>query len=142
VLLLTLSLLSCSPERYWEVMSRVLPEATNDQAKLNLALKAMNIKWSNDANGLHRPILREAWEGSGNGGFTATVLPSIVVCRRECSRHLRSFYYIWHKGGIQTRDGKWKYAAGVGLWYLRPDWMAISNRTTAHGLQWLKAIAH
>jgi len=88
-------------------MSQVLPEATNDQAKLNLALKAMNIKWSNGANGLRKPILREACEGSGNGGFTATVLPSIVVCRRECSRHLRSFYYIWHKGGWYT-DERWQ----------------------------------
>jgi len=135
-----LSLLSCSPERYWEVMSQVLPEATNDQAKVNLALKAMNIKWSNGANGLRRPIAREAWEGSGNGEFTATILPSIVVCRRECSRHQRSLYYVWHKGGKQ-RDGKWKKAAGAGLWYLRSDWKAVSNRTTAHGLQWLNTIA-
>ena len=123
-------------------MSQVLPEATNDQAKLNMALKAMNIVWSNGTNGLRRPILREAWQGSGRGGFTATVLPSTVVCRRECSRHLRSLYYAWHKGGTQTRDGKRKYAAAAGLWYLRSDWMAVSDRTTARGLRWLKAIAH
>ena len=128
-------------EQYWESMSKVLPETTNDQARLNVALKAMDIKWSNSPIGSRKSILREAWQGSGRGGFTATVLPSIVVCRGGCSRHFRSHYYVWHKGGKQSRDGKWKYAAVAGLWYLRTDWMTVSNRTTGSGRQWLEAIA-
>ena len=46
------------------------------------------------------------------------------------------------KVGNANRDGKQKYAAGAGLWYLRPDWMAVSNRTTDNGFQWLRAIAN
>ena len=136
-------MLSCLPEQYWEAMSQVLRKTTSDQAKLNMALKAMNIVWNNGTNGLHRPILREAWQGSGRGGFTATVLPSTVVCRGhgECSRHRASFFYVWHKGG-KHETGKRKYAAAARLWYLRSDWMAVTDGTTAHGLLWLKAIAH
>ena len=115
-------------------------EATSDQARLNTALKGMDIIWNNGSRTV--PISKEAWGGIGRGELTLTVLPSIVVCRQGCSRHLLSSYYVWHKGGKRNRDGKWKYAAGAGLWYLRPDWMAVSNRTTDKGCQWLKAIAN
>ena len=115
-------------------------EATSDQARLNTALKGMDIIWNNGSRTV--PISKEAWGGIGRGGLTLTVLPSIIVCRQDCSRHLLSSYYVWHKGGKRNRDGKQKYAAGAGLWYLRPDWMAVSNRTTDNGFQWLRAIAN
>ena len=128
-------------EQYWESMSKVLPETTNDQARLNVALKAMDIKWSTGSNGSRRSILKEAWQGKGRGGFTVTVLPSTVMCRaRECLKHHRSSYYVWHRGG-KHEDGKQKYAAAAKLWYLRTDWMTISNGTTTKGLQWLEAVA-
>ena len=128
-------------EQYWEGMSKVLPKSASDQAKLNTALKAMDIKWSTGSNGSRRSILKEAWQGKGRGGFTVTVLPSTVMCRaRECPRRRRSSYYVWHRGG-KHEDGKQKYAAAAGLWYLRTDWMTVSNGTTTNGLQWLKAVA-
>ena len=131
---------SCSSEQYWESMSKILPEVTNDQVRLNVALKAMNVKWSNSLHGSYRSILKEAWQGKGRGGFTVTVLPSTVMCRtRDCPRRRRSLYYVWHRGG-KHEDGKRKYAAAAGLWYLRTDWMTVSNGTTTNGLQWLKAI--
>ena len=141
IILVTLANFS---EQYWESMSKVLPETTNDQARLNVALKAMDIKWSNSPIGSRMSILREAWQGSGRGGFKATILPSVVVCRGGCSRHFRSHnytsVYVWHRGG-KHEDGKRKYAAGAGLWYLRTDWMTVSNGTTTKGLRWLKAVA-
>ena len=114
-------------------------EATSDQARLNTALKDMDIIWNNGSRTV--PISKEAWRGTGRGGLTLTVLPSVVVCRQDCSRHLLSSYYIWHKGGKRNRDGKRKYAAGAGLWYLRSDWMAVSNSTTDSCLQWLAAVS-
>ena len=133
---------SCYPEGVLERMNQVLHdiEATSDQARLNTALKGMDIIWNNGSRTV--PILKEAWRGIGRGGLTLTVLPSVIVCRQHCSRHLLSSYYVWHKGGKRNRDGKRKYAAGPGLWYLRADWMAVSNRTTDSGFQWLKAIAN
>ena len=131
---------SRSSEQYWESMSKVLPEVTNDQVRLNVALKAMNIKWNNSFHGSYRSILKEAWQGNSMQGFTVTVLPSTIMCRaRECPRRRRSSYYVWHRGG-KHEDGKRKYAAAAKLWYLRTDWMTVSNGTTTNGLQWLKAV--
>ena len=133
---------SCSSEQYWESMSKVLPEVTNDQVRLNVALKAVNVKWSNGLHGSYRSILKEAWQGNGTQGFTVTVLPSTIMCRaRECPRRRRPSYYVWHRGG-KHEDGKQKYAAAAKLWYLRTDWMTISNGTTTNRLQWLKAITN
>ena len=113
-------------------MSKVLPGDTNDQVRLNVALKAMNVKWNNSLHGSYTSILKEAWQGKGIQGFTVTVLPSTIMCRaRECHRHHRSSYYVWHSGG-KHEDGKRKYAAGAGLWYLRTDWMAIMGGYLRH----------
>ena len=41
------------------------------------------------------------------------VLPISVVCRQSCSKKLKRWYYVWHKGGAQNTNGKMRYASQV-----------------------------
>lgn len=117
-------------------MSKVISENTNDQARLNFALQAMDMHWDNS----HMSMITQAMMGEGRSGFRAAVLPVRDVCRQTCTKKIIHMYYVWHKGGSQNKEGKMSYASKGGLWYLRSDWQRIS-RTSARGVQWLREIA-
>ena len=125
-------------ELYWEAMHKVLPGTTNDQARLNFALDAMNVRWNATTSG---NLVTTEWHGKGRNGFKVTVLPSMVVCRSgSCSTNRKNIYYVWHKGGDQSAAGK---RSGLGeFWHLRHNWEYVSRRSAAvTGQQWLRQIA-
>ena len=140
-------------------MSGVIPETTNDQARLNWALDAMAMVWDNP----HSDTAEVIMTGAGREGFRAAVLPSKDVCRQTCNRSRKKMkvsensseveilrkqllcqlqgYLIWHKGGAQSRDGKKAYASKGGLWRLCDDWQSINKQTSSKGVKWLSEIA-
>ena len=63
-------------------MSGVLPDTTNDQARLNWALAAMEMTWDNPHSNMAEVIMT----GVGRKGFRAAVLPTRDVCRQTCVR--------------------------------------------------------
>ncbi len=115
-------------------MSSVQPSSTNDQLRLNVALAAIGIKPKDPST----DISLKAWSGS-NGHFLLSVLPTITVCRSGTCLWKRSqHYYIWHRGGGRSSEGKRKDAKA--FWFLRDDWETTS-RTSSLGYQWLAEIA-
>lgn len=124
-------------ELMWELMSTVQPSTTNDQLRLNLALAAMGIYWEDKSI----DIAWQPWHGrNSKGDFLVTLLPQITVCRAgACSRHRVARYYIWHKGGSHSIEGKQKDAKA--FWYLRGDWESLSATLDSLGHQWLQDIA-
>ena len=63
-------------------MSGVIPDQTNDQARLNWALVAMETTWDNPHSNSAEVIMT----GAGRGGFRAAVLPTKDVCRQTCKK--------------------------------------------------------
>lgn len=71
-------------ELYWQAMSSVIPDNTNDQARLNWALEEMKMEWENS----HCDVTRDTMVGEGREGFRAAVLPVKDVCRQTCSKRM------------------------------------------------------
>ncbi len=116
-------------------MSTVIPSSTDDQARLNYALKAMQVTWK----GTFSINLIERL-GLGVNGFSAVVLPTRIFCRtKSCLRKNLQEYYVWHQGG----DGRDKRTSALhnSVWYLKNDWEEVSNGTVAAGRDWLGEIA-
>ena len=65
-------------------MSGVIPDNTNDQARLNWALEEMKMEWDNP----HCDVTRDTMVGEGRDGFRAAVLPVKDVCRQTCSKRM------------------------------------------------------
>ena len=75
---------SPSAESYWETLSGVIPDNTNDQARLNWALDAMQMVWDNP----HSDMTVHTMQGQGRGQFRAAVLPARDVCRQSCTKKM------------------------------------------------------
>lgn len=65
-------------------MTGVIPDNTNDQARLNWALEEMDMKWENP----HSDMTHDTMVGEGREGFTAAVLPVKDVCRQTCTKKM------------------------------------------------------
>ena len=124
-------------EVFWKTMSSVLPECTNDQAKLNYAISALHPDWGNTTS---KSIMRDKWTATTPSGFNVTVLPARYVCRQDCSKKHTSEYYVWHKGG-RSSDGKMTTAQRGNLWFLRKDWETRTTNSSATGEEWLREIS-
>ena len=118
-------------------MSSILPMKLNDQVKLNSALNAMHPDWGDTRN---KDILYDVWTAITPDGFKVTILPSKYVCRQKCDIQKRDQYYVWHKGGSRSTDGKMVYAQQGRLWFLRKDWERTSRNSTSMGDDWLREI--
>ena len=136
------SLVLLSIELFWEKFAHVLPETFNDQVKLNAALFKLNIHWKDHGPKDAWSIKIEAWTGEGDEGLSIVILPDSYVCRQTCStKNIDTLnYYIWHKGGKKSEEGKATNAYGAGLWHLRHNWERSAKSTSAVGGEWLKSI--
>lgn len=119
-------------------MSHVLPKTLNDQVKLNNALDAMHPKWESYAN---KDTLYNEKKATTPDGFKVTILPSTYVCRQTCDIQNKEQYYVWHRGGSRSTEGKRVYAKRGRLWFLRMDWESRSNSCLKKGEEWLREIA-
>ena len=110
-------------ELLWNAFNR-----TDDQIAMNAALDSFQMIW-NERNSTNSP-----WNGRGSGNFTATILPTNLVCRRKtCSREHVDSYYIWHKGEQNYNVTK--------VWFLRRDWKEVSHQNNLTGSDWLRSIS-
>lgn len=119
-------------------MSHVTPKILNDQVKLNNALNAMLPVWENSTD---KDILYDEWKATTPDGFKVTILPSKYVCRQTCDIQKREEYYVWHRGGSRSTEGKMVYAKQGRLWFLRTDWESRSRGYFKTGEEWLRRIA-
>ena len=126
-------------ELFWrEVSNLALPlkGESDDQRRINYALKAMNVTWDK------RSIIEHESHGVGQHGFKVTALPQVHVCRSSlCLLKQRREYYIWHKGGQKTRGSKIHSASQAHSWFLRPEWENITHSSLATGEEWLQILA-
>ncbi len=119
-------------------MSGLSKTTTDDQFRLNYALKDMGITWTGEQS-----IGIAEWTGTGISGFSAKVLPTRIFCRtKTCVRKSQDQYYIWHQGGDMAGRDKLSSAKHNRVWYLKEDWELVSNVTAALGAAWLKEINH
>ena len=134
------SYLLCYTEILWETFGKMRPDVTDDQIKMNLALQASNIKWTYNSALDKQSIV---YEGIGSDGLKVTLLPPKVACRHwACLMEKRDQYYIWHRGTIShTMDPKTTKAKSDGVWFLREDWVAITNQSNLTRHSWLKQIS-
>ena len=110
-------------------MSKVEPKksfASNDQARLNFALLAMDPDWGHTRQLNIHDHKKVAVTPSG---FKATILPSKLACRHECSTKPKSSYYIWH-GHVSGIEKKVDEENTAGLWFLRDDWESLNCTAT------------
>ena len=113
--------------------------ASDDQVRLNYALKIMNPVWR-DSNGRTAPTLNtKATLTAHASGFTVTLLPAEIICRSQCREQLQSHYYVWHKLTSKNIHSKTTNTGQARLWFLRKDWETCNS--SASGVQWLEAIS-
>ena len=121
-------------EQLWSVVSKIKKEKTNDQRRLNGALKKLNLEWVLVDN--------QTWVGQNSGGFTVSLLKFSSMCRRhECMVDDMPHVYVWHHGdhdGDHDSEGKKENSKLDGTWFLRDDWMKIVQSSSAVGVKWLQ----
>ena len=110
--------------------------AHDDQVRLNYALDAVNITWDGKSTATTECL------GGGANGVKATAMSHLQVCRlNTCKVENADRYYIWHKGGVKSRNSKIETSSEIGSWYLKEDWESITRETTAKGVEWLRKIS-
>ena len=118
----------------------------DDQLVLNYALDQMGIRWTKTNRG-NDPLATE-WHGRGSSNLKVTLLPQRIACRhRNCKLELQRQYYTWHRGskGAVKENGHHdlvvKAAKLDGVWFLKSNWLSISQNSTPSGMGWLKSVS-
>ena len=115
----------------------------SDQRRVNMALLLleMRVELTQDSTGvdIYDPVTD--WRIlKGRENFQVAILPQEVACRLStCQEERKDLYYIWHKGGRATSDGKKDGAEGGHAWFLRYNWESVARGTS--GLHWLRSIS-
>lgn len=107
-------------------------ENPNDQKKLNIGLTMMNLHWDETAT--------KDWKGRSPSGFSITILHYNHICRLMACRKGVKSYYIWHRGG-KSNEKKVANAKSNYVWFLRRDWLAVAQNSTAMGINWLRKMS-
>ena len=104
----------------------------DDQAKLNIALTKMDLKWNEVA-------LQDdkTWVGRNDNGFAVSILKYAHICRKTCNKKERRLYYVWHHGG-KFIEGKLERARLDRVWFLRDDWAERLQNSSVVGVEWLQ----
>ena len=121
-------------------MARISKHPFTDQGLINLALKALSVRWDKQ-----KPVpFSDVMQGEctkGHARARAVILSEEVICRYSCEEPRRPQYYVWHKPAIKrdrTVAKKMERAQDGRVWFLRSDWRA-GNRFS--GVEWLREIS-
>lgn len=76
-------------------------------------------------------------------GMKISIMPSEVMCRRECSRDLLNKVYVWHPQTPGQRNGSnvIETMSREGLAYVSHDWSKRCNSKSIVGKDWLKCVS-
>ena len=103
-------------------MSKVSHLPFTDQGLVNIALKALKVKWQLSS------VMRKNMDMQGiceSSKLQAVILSEEKICRYRCDISKRSQYYVWHKPAIKrnrTVEKKKARAREGGAWFLKDDW--------------------
>ena len=143
-LLSHLSFLFFHLELLWNTMADIQIDFS-DQQKLNFALEKMKVKWKKiNITSNHR-----GWQGITQHKLNVTVLPKTMACRRKCQGENPRDFYIWHKPAGSTFNTTRKKVERVvsnlrkvKLWFIKENWMSVSEMTNVKGEKWLRCISN
>ena len=115
----------------------------DDQVAINNALYKCGMKWSNASCNNSHVIGQCAESGGDLSGFTVTILPTNMICRK-CYKKDKSGVYIWHKQSKKTGAAKRMAAVTTETWYLRSDDIdsLMMETREVKGIEWIRAIAN
>lgn len=129
-----------SVEIWWEQMSKISRIPFTDQGLVNIALKALKVRWDLSS------VIRVNMDMHGvcnQSQVQAVILSEEMICRYRCDSRKRDQYFVWHKPAIKrnrTVEKKKARAEEGAAWFLKGNWTS-ELRSSLTGFDWIQMIS-
>ena len=118
-------LLFFSTEEYWNFLSMLNIENTDDQFIINTAFDKCGIKWNEKQSSI-------IGRCSNGVNLTVSLVSNIEICR-SCGKE-NNQYFVWHQLAEKKQKSKKKYAIKERVWFLKKKY---NHAIDLKGLEWL-----